>query len=109
MKSKVAMIVSLLAVLAVGGAALAVNTRILNTSPQPDIGRANEVLVPGGPQPATATPSVVPPTVMPSVVPTTAAPAAVSPRNDDEHSRNDDEHSRDGHTAPHEDEHERDD
>ena len=52
MRSKVAVIVSLVFVLAVGGAALAVNTRILNTSPPPDIGRANEVLVPGGAQPA---------------------------------------------------------
>ena len=33
MRSKVAVIVSLVFVLAVGGAALAVNTRILNTSP----------------------------------------------------------------------------
>ena len=54
MRSKVAVIVSLLFVLAIGGAALAVNTRILNTSPQPDIGRATEVLVPGGAQPAPA-------------------------------------------------------
>ena len=54
MRSKVAVIVSLLFVLAIGGAALAVNTRILNTSPQPDIGRANEVLIPGAGQPAPA-------------------------------------------------------
>ena len=83
MRSKVAVIASLLFVLAIGGAALAVNTRILNTAPQPDIGRANEVLVPGSRQPATA-----PATATPSVVATpttTAPPPTVSPRPDDEH------------------------
>ncbi|WGI36042.1 hypothetical protein QDT91_29005 (plasmid) [Mycolicibacterium aubagnense] len=99
MRSKVAVIVSLIFVLAVGGAALAVNTRILNTSPPPDIGRANEVLMPGGAQPAvapTATPAVAP--ALTPTVPT----SIVSPRNDDERSAGE-------HSEPEEAEHERDD
>ena len=99
MRSKVAVIVSLVFVLTVGGAALAVNTRILNTSPQPDIGRANEVLIPGGAQPAVA------PTATPAVVPglTPTAPiSTVSPRSDDEHGAGE-------HQAPERAEHERDD
>jgi hypothetical protein len=99
MRSKVAVIVSLVFVLTVGGAALAVNTRILNTSPQPDIGRANEVLIPGGAQPAVA------PTATPAVVPAltpTAPISTVSPRSDDEHGVGD-------HQAPERAEHERDD
>ncbi len=99
MRSKVAVIVSVVFVLIVGGAALAVNTRILNTSPPPDIGRANEVLIPGGAQPAVA------PTASPAVVPAltpTAPTSMVSPRSDDEHG--DDEHS-----EPEEAEHDRDD
>ncbi|MDV3136733.1 MULTISPECIES: hypothetical protein [Mycobacteriaceae] len=100
MRSKVAVIASLLFVLAIGGAAMAVNTRILNTAPQPDIGRANEVLVPGGGQPATA-PATATPTVVPTA-PTTAPPAAVLPRNDDEHNAGE-------RSTPHEAGHERDD
>lgn len=99
MRSKVAVIVSLVFVLAVGGAALAVNTRILNTSPQPDIGRANEVLIPGGAQPAVA------PTATPAVVPAltpTAPTSTVSPRSDDEYGAGE-------HLAPDRTEHERDD
>ena len=102
MKSKVAVIVSLVFVLAVGGAALAVNTRILNTSPQPDIGRANELLIPGGAQPAVApTPPTARPAVVPALTPT-APISTVSPRSDDEHGAGE-------HQAPERAEHGRDD
>lgn len=84
MRSKVAVIVSLMFVLAVGGAALAVNTRILNTSPQPDIGRANELLLPSGAPPAATPPPVTTPAVLPA--PTPAAPtSAGAPHRDDHH------------------------
>lgn len=99
MRSKVSVIVSLVFVLAVGGAALAVNTRILTISPQPDIGRANEVLIPGEAQPAVA------PTATPAVVPAltpTAPTSIVSPRSDDEHRAGE-------HSAPERAEHELDD
>lgn len=102
MRSKVAVIVSLLFVLAIGGAALAVNTRILNTSPQPDIGRATEVLVPGGAQPVTAP---APPAASPSAptpVTPTAPPPTVAPGSDDEHTTGE-------RPTPHRNEHERDD
>ncbi|MCX2933881.1 hypothetical protein ORI20_26775 [Mycobacterium sp. CVI_P3] len=55
MRSKVAVIASLLFVLVIGAAALAVNTRILDTSPRPDIGRANELLAPNSASPTAAT------------------------------------------------------
>ncbi|MCI4673978.1 hypothetical protein [Candidatus Mycolicibacterium alkanivorans] len=104
MRSKLAVIVSLLFVLAIGGAALAVNTRILNTSPQPDIGRANEVLIPGGGQPASQpTPPPAVPTPPPAVP--TLSPAAPPPTV----SREDDEHSSGEHQTEGEDRHERDD
>lgn len=102
MRSKAAVIISLLFVLAVGGAALAVNMRILNTSPQPDFGRANEVLVPGNGQPAIV-PTPLP--VAQSVAPTpavTAPPPGGSPHGNDEHSRSE-------HQAPEQAGHERDD
>ena len=103
MRSKVAVIVSVVFVLIVGGAALAVNTRILNTSPQPDIGRANELLVPGGTQPAVApTPPTATPAVVPALTPT-APTSTVSPRSDDEHSTGGQ------HPAPERAEHDRDD
>lgn len=102
MRSKAAVIISLLFVLAVGGAALAVNMRILNTSPQPDIGRANEVLIPGSGQPAIV-PTPLP--VTQSVAPTpavTAPPLGGSPHGNDEQSRSE-------HHAPEQAGHERDD
>ena len=76
MSSRVGVIVSLLFVLGIGAAALAVNTRILDTSPQPDIGRANEVLVPGSAPPIPATGV--------TAVPTAPPPIAPSPRSDDD-------------------------
>jgi hypothetical protein len=83
MSSKVAVIVSLLFVLAIGGAALAVNTRILNSSPQPNIGRANEVLVPAGAPPATLPgPPVVSSVVAPPTA--TAPPPTIAPSTRDE-------------------------
>ncbi len=102
MRSKVAVIVALLFVLAVGAAALAVNTRILDTSPRPDIGRANEVLAPSSappgvaPVPVTGVPAVAPP-----VVP--ATPPTASP------SRSDDDRSRDNHPESGEPDHDSDD
>lgn len=102
MKSKVAVVVSLAFVLVIGGAALAVNTRILDTSPPSDIGRANELLIPGGATPAlppTATPAVV--TAPTPTAPTPTAPTSIaSPRSDDEHragehSEDEGEHDRD--------------
>ena len=70
------MIASLLFVLGIGAAALAVNTRILYTSPQPDIGRANEVLVPSSAPPIPATGV--------NAVPTAPPPTAPAPRSDDD-------------------------
>lgn len=83
MRSKVAVVVSLVFVLAIGAAALAVNTRILETSPQPDIGHANEVLAPS------SAPAVEPPAVTPPALP----PTVSSPRIDDEGSRDDHDES----------------
>lgn len=68
MRSKVAVVLSLIFILATGTAALVVNTRILDTSPQNDIGRANEVLVPAPSAPGVTTgvpPSVLPPPPQP--------------------------------------------
>lgn len=104
MRSKVAVIVSLLIVLAIGGAALAVNTRILDTSPQPDIGRANEVLAPRGEGPPTA-PTTVTPSVL-QTVPTQAPPPTASPHDDHD---DDDEHEADERSGRDEDDHEPDD
>lgn len=83
MRSKLAVVVSLLFVLAIGGAALAVNTRILNSSPQTGIGRANEVLIPRDAEPGLAP---APPTASFSNVPTAPAPTVSPPRSNDEHS-----------------------
>ncbi|MBH0119163.1 hypothetical protein M1M07_15115 [Rhodococcus sp. HM1] len=47
MRSKTAVIVAAVTILVIGAAALAVNTRILNASSTSDIGRADQVLVPG--------------------------------------------------------------
>ncbi|MGZ8802616.1 MAG: hypothetical protein ACXWZL_08410 [Mycobacterium sp.] len=97
MKPKVAVFVPVLLILAIGAAALAVNTRILDTSPQTEIGRANEVLVPGSAEPARATnPATAPAPAAPqtSSVPTappTSAPTATTSRGDDTY----DDHSDD--------------
>ena len=81
MSSKVAVIASLLFVLGIGAAALAVNTRILDTSPQPDIGRANEVLVPS------SAPAI--PATGVTAVPTAPPPTVSAPRSDDDTSHDD--------------------
>ncbi|MDV2477954.1 hypothetical protein F8M49_25785 [Rhodococcus zopfii] len=47
MRSKTAVIVAVVFILVIGAAALAVNTRILNASSTSDIGRADQVLIPG--------------------------------------------------------------
>jgi len=111
MRSKVAVIVSLLFVLGIGAAALAVNTRILETSPQPDVGRANDVFAPTSapivaPIPATGGPAVAPPAVAPPpavpaftppAVPTAPPRTGSPPRRDDDGFREDrdDDPSRD--------------
>ncbi|AKE90480.1 hypothetical protein AAT18_15925 [Rhodococcus aetherivorans] len=61
----------MLFVLAIGAAALAVNTRILSTSSNSDIGRANEVLVPSSP--TFGAPSISAPT--PATTPTSTRTA----------------------------------
>ncbi|MGX7728626.1 hypothetical protein ACWPOB_05050 [Rhodococcus sp. 2H158] len=72
MRSKVAVVVAVLFVLAIGAAALAVNTRILSTSSNSDIGHADEVLVPSSPTPG-APPSTSAPT--PATTPTSTRTA----------------------------------
>ena len=84
MNSKVGVIASVLLVLGIGAAALAVNTKILDTTPQLGIGRANEVLVPIGGPPITATGVTPAPTV-----PTPPPPAVSAPRSDDQTSHDD--------------------
>jgi hypothetical protein len=94
MRSKVAVIVSLLFVLGIGAAALAVNTRILDSSPQPDIGRANEVLAPGSaPSGETAVAPSTAPVVAPPAVPTASPPNVPAPRSDDHRSGDDHDES----------------
>ncbi|AUM19239.1 hypothetical protein YT1_0237 [Rhodococcus ruber] len=67
------MIVAVVFILVIGAAALAVNTRILNASSTSDIGRADQVLVPGT-SPADSGASTQ----------QTSTPPATAPAKDDE-------------------------
>ncbi len=79
MRPNAAVIVSLIFVLVIGAAALAINTRILDASSHGDVGRANEILVPAGTKPAPMSA-----TNAPSALPA-APPSRVSPPGDRDH------------------------
>ncbi|WP_138999937.1 hypothetical protein [Rhodococcus zopfii] len=108
MRSKTAVIVAVVFILVIGAAALAVNTRILNASSTSDIGRADQVLIPGT-LPAgsgTSTPAgsgTSTPAGSGTSTQQTFTPPATAPTDDDEEGP-DEEHS-----FPHRSEHEPDD
>lgn len=93
MRSKTAVIVAVVFILVIGAAALAVNTRILNASSTSDIGRADQVLIPGTLPAGSGTSTQQ-----------TSTPPATAPTDDDEEEEPDEEHS-----FPHRSEHEPDD
>ncbi|MFZ2175905.1 MAG: hypothetical protein WAW17_18070 [Rhodococcus sp. (in: high G+C Gram-positive bacteria)] len=100
MRSKVVVAVAVLFILAIGTAALAVNTRILNTSSNSDIGRADEVLIPSSPTRG------APPTIP---APSTAATATPTPTRTAVPTREHEPPSGEDHEAPDRTEHEPDD
>lgn len=100
MRSKTAVIVAVVFILVIGAAALAVNTRILNASSTSDIGRADQVLIPGTLPAGSGTST---PAGSGTSTQQTFTPPATAPTDDDEEEP-DEEHS-----SPHRSEHEPDD
>jgi hypothetical protein len=61
MKAKAAVMFTVIVILAIGAAALAINTRILDTPSHGDVGRANELLIPAGATPGSSAVTGAPP------------------------------------------------